>query len=152
ADATDMNNYHPNRFQTPCIQKFLMDYAYRTAKSGQLCLLELELDGNVVGSRLGFVFGSELYLYFSGFDPSWKRYSVMTLLMCETIKWAIQRGLKVVNLSTGNDQAKLRWRPSEITFYDANQMAPTVRARLLVPVHNALRRRFGASSEVKKLS
>ena len=152
ADATDMNNYHPNRFQTPRNRNFMMDYAHQTAKKGQLCLLELEIDGDVVGSRLGFKFGSELYLYFSGFDLSWKKYSIMILLMSETIKWAIQRGLKVVNLSTGNDQSKLRWRPVEIMFYDANQMAPTVRALLLVPVYEALRRQFGASSELKKLS
>ena len=73
--------------------------------------------------------GPDLYLYFSGYDPSWRKYGVMTLLVTETIKWAIEHGLQRVNLSTGNDQSKLRWKPYEIIFRDAVQIAPTARGR-----------------------
>jgi CelD/BcsL family acetyltransferase involved in cellulose biosynthesis len=72
-------------------------------------------------------------MYFAGYDPTWRRYSVMTILMSEIIKWAIANKFQRVNLSTGNDQSKLRWKPDEIVFHNAVQVSPTRRARLVFP-------------------
>jgi len=52
------------------------------------------------------------------------------LLVSEIIKWAINHGLRWVNLSTGNDQSKLRWKPSEIIYSDCMQVSPTLRGKL----------------------
>lgn len=43
-------------------------------------------------------------------------YGVMTTLMIETIKWAIEHKFAFINLSTGKDLSKLRWKPTEISF------------------------------------
>jgi CelD/BcsL family acetyltransferase involved in cellulose biosynthesis len=61
----------------------------------------------------------------------------MTILVCEMIKWAIAHGLQRVNLSTGNDQSKLRWKPVEVIFHDAVQVSPSRRGRLLFPAFRA---------------
>jgi CelD/BcsL family acetyltransferase involved in cellulose biosynthesis len=127
--AADMIS-HPNKFTKPRTQAFLIDYLHTLARKGQLRIFELKIESRVVASRITFLLGSVLYIYFAGYDPAWRQYSVMTVLMSEAIQWAIDRGLRHVNLSTGKDQSKLRWRPREITFHDATQISPTRRGRL----------------------
>lgn len=134
--VADMIN-HPNKFGDSRNRAFLVDYLRQTAERGHLRIFELEIDGVVIASRLAFLLGSDLYLYFAGYDPSWRKYSVMTILVCEMIKWAIAHGLQRVNLSTGNDQSKLRWKPVEVIFHDAVQVSPSRRGRLLFPAFRA---------------
>jgi len=129
SEAADMLR-HPNKFAEPRARRFLVDYLHRVAERGQLRIFELEIGSQVVASRLTFLYEDHLYLYFAGYDPVWRSYSVMTVLMTETIKWAITRGLRHVNLSTGKDQSKLRWKPAEIILYEAVQVSPTLRGRL----------------------
>ena len=107
----------------------------------QVRIFELEVDGNVVASRMAFLLGDELYLYYSGYDLAWRKHSIMTTLMCECFKWAIERGVKVVNLSKGKDPSKLRWRGREVMFHDALLMSPTRRGRLISRAYNLLSRR-----------
>lgn len=137
AGVTDMIN-HPNKFAQPRNRAFLTDYVHRMAERGHLRIFELEIGGTVIASRLAFVFGRELYLYFSGYDPSWRKYSVMTLLVTEIIKWAIEHGLQHINLSTGKDQSKQRWKPSEIVFRDAVLISPSARGRCVFLIHEVL--------------
>ena len=128
ADAQGMIR-HPNKFLKPPARGFLDDYLHNSAVRGELRIFELEIDGVPVASRLAFLLGSDLYVYFAGYDLAWRRYSVMTVLMAEMIKWAFAQGLERVNLSTGLDQSKTRWKPREIVFHDAVQVSPTLRAR-----------------------
>ena len=50
--------------------------------------------GQIVAMRLGFVVDDSLYLYYSGYDPLWARYSVMTTTVAEALKYAIACGLQ----------------------------------------------------------
>jgi len=61
-----------------------------------------ESGGEIRASRIAFALGGELCLYFSGYDPRWRKYGVMTTLMVETIKWAIEQGFVIINLSAGS--------------------------------------------------
>ena len=99
------------------------------AERGELRIFELEIGGAVVASRIAFLLGSDLYMYFAGYDPAWKTYSVMTVLMTEMFKWAFAHGVERINLSTGRDQSKMRWKPREVLFRNAVQVSPTMRAR-----------------------
>jgi CelD/BcsL family acetyltransferase involved in cellulose biosynthesis len=128
---------HPNRFATSRARAFLVDYLHHLAARGQLRIFELDIGGKIVASRLTFVFEADLYTYFAGYDPAWKQYSVMTILVSEIIKWAVSHGMKRVNLSTGTDQSKLRWKPTELVFRDAVQISPTVRGRAAFQVFKA---------------
>lgn len=129
SDATAMID-HPNKFATPRSRAFLASYLRRSAETGEVRLFELESGGKVVASRVAFLLQSNLYLYYSGYDPSWRKYSIMTTLMCEVMKWAIDSGLHRVNLSTGTDLSKLRWKPEEFIFSEAVQRSPTRRGQL----------------------
>lgn len=67
--------------------------------------------------------GDEIYMYFSGYDLGWSRFSVMTTTLAEAIKWAIDQKLRIFNLSTGNDVSKTRWRPQCIDFLGGYSVA-----------------------------
>jgi CelD/BcsL family acetyltransferase involved in cellulose biosynthesis len=69
-------------------------------------------------------------MYYSGFDPEWSRFSVMTTTVAEAIKYAIEHGLKTVNLSPGNDVSKTRWGPRELQYTSAYEQRDRLRSRL----------------------
>ena len=128
AEAADML-FHPNKFVQPHVRAFFADYLHRAAERGELRIFELEIGGIVVASRIALLLGSDLYMHLAGYDPAWKNYSVMTVLVTEMIKWAFAHGVERINLSTGRDQSKMRWKPREVLFRDAVQVSPTMRAR-----------------------
>src|SRR5258707_13526068 len=101
------------------------------AERDQARIFELEVDGKIVASRMAFSLGDQLYFYYSGYDLAWRKHSIMTTLMCECFKWAIERGVKVVNFSTGKDPSKLRLRGREDMFHDPLLMSRTRRVRLI---------------------
>jgi CelD/BcsL family acetyltransferase involved in cellulose biosynthesis len=126
----DSTSRHRDYFRQASQRAFITDCASSMTQQNQLLVFEIQIGGKVVASRLAFIFGRELYFYYSGFDPSWSKHSVMTTLMCESFKWSIERGLLSANLSTGKDPSKLRWKPCEILFYDAALVSPTLRGRI----------------------
>ena len=128
AEAADML-FHPNRFVQPHVRAFFADYLRRAAERGELRIFELEIGGIVVASRPALLLGSDLYMHLAGYDPAWKTYRVMTVLMTEMIKWAFTHRVERINLSTGRDQSKICWKPREVLFRDAVQVSPTMRAR-----------------------
>jgi CelD/BcsL family acetyltransferase involved in cellulose biosynthesis len=94
-----------------------------------------------VASRIGFVLDDSLYLYFSGYHPRMSGYSVMTTCTAEAIKWAIEKGLKTINLSTGNDQSKARWRPTEVPLIEAQWVSPSWRGKVLHQFSRTVKKR-----------
>jgi CelD/BcsL family acetyltransferase involved in cellulose biosynthesis len=108
---------HPNRFHGQSLQAFLYDVCDSLAVRDAVRVFQLRIGGEIVASRLAFVVGDSMYLYYSGFDPAWAHYSVMTTTMAEGIKHAIACGLRTVNLSLTAEQSKLRWRPRLVAFH-----------------------------------
>lgn len=121
---------HPDYFASPGARRFLADVVERMGRRGAARMFQLEIGGEVVAMRLGFHLGDTLYLYYSGYDPAWGKYSVMTTVVAETLRDAIARGVRVVNLSSGTDVSKTRWRPDEVAYADAVVVSDGVRARL----------------------
>jgi CelD/BcsL family acetyltransferase involved in cellulose biosynthesis len=122
--------HHPNRFGQDPERGFVTAVLHAWARENELRLFELQIGDVTVASRVGFMSGDDLFLYYAGYDPAWRQYSVMTILMAEILRWAIRQGIPRVNLSTGNDQSKTRWNPAEILFHQGVQIAPTARGRL----------------------
>jgi CelD/BcsL family acetyltransferase involved in cellulose biosynthesis len=123
--------HHPDRFAAAVAQEFLYDVCARLAVRDAVRVFPLRIAGVVVASRIGFVAGSSVYLYYSGFDPHWARYSVMTTTVAEALKYAIANGLNSVNLSPTGEQSKLRWRPRLVEFRSALVHRGGLRSRLL---------------------
>ncbi|HEV7358237.1 MAG TPA: GNAT family N-acetyltransferase [Steroidobacteraceae bacterium] len=125
---------HPNRFSSRVSRDFLYSVCRQLAARGAVRIFQLRIGAKIVATRIGFVVGDSLYLYYSGFDPEWARYGVMTTTVAEAIKYAIAQGLATVNLSPTKDISKTRWGPREVTYRSAYQQGARLRSRL---VHRA---------------
>ncbi|HEY0800777.1 MAG TPA: GNAT family N-acetyltransferase [Steroidobacteraceae bacterium] len=121
---------HRNHFVTARSRRFLHEVCARLAIRGVVRVFQLIVRGEIVAVRIGFAIGDSLYMYYSGFDPRWSKYSVMTTTLVEIIKYAIALGIKTINLSPGKDEAKTRWGPREIALKRAVQLAPSPLSRL----------------------
>jgi CelD/BcsL family acetyltransferase involved in cellulose biosynthesis len=116
---------HPDYFASAVARRFLREVCERLARRGVVRIFELAIGQELVASRIGFAVGNSLYLYYSGFDPRWSKYSVMTTTLVEAIKYAIAQGYSTVNFSPGKDVSKTRWDPREIQFPQATQLSPS---------------------------
>jgi CelD/BcsL family acetyltransferase involved in cellulose biosynthesis len=134
---------HPNHFAAEGVRRFLHEVCRQLAAHDIVRVFQLTIGGRVVASRIGFEVGDSLYLYYSGFDPEWSKYSVMTTTVAETIKYAIARGLKTVNLSPGNDVSKTRWSPREVPHQIAYEHSGRLRSRLVRYAYVKARSRSG---------
>jgi CelD/BcsL family acetyltransferase involved in cellulose biosynthesis len=129
---------HPHRFETDSSRNFLYEVCDRLAQRGVARVFVLKIKGCVVATRIGFIVGDQLYLYYSGYDPRWARYSVSTTIVAEAFKYAIASGLKTVNLSTGTDVSKTRWGARVVPYQEAVQQNPRVRSRMTYAAFRSL--------------
>jgi CelD/BcsL family acetyltransferase involved in cellulose biosynthesis len=112
---------HPDRFSSKVSRDFLYSVCRQLAARGAVRIFQLRIESKIVATRIGFLVADSLYLYYSGFDPQWARYSVMTTTVAEAIKYAIAQGLNTVNLSPTKDISKTRWGPREVIYRSAYQ-------------------------------
>jgi CelD/BcsL family acetyltransferase involved in cellulose biosynthesis len=134
---------HPDRFATQVSRDFLHEVCDRLARHGIIRLFALRIGGEIVAMRIGFVVGGSLYLYYSGYDPRWARYGVMTTTTAEAIKYAIAAGLTSVSLSPTWDLAKSRWGPRRVDYASAYETRDRLRSRCAQGAY--LRGRLGDS-------
>jgi len=121
---------HRDKFVLPKAKRFLQDVCERFAERGELRIFLAKISGRTVATRIGFIVGGCLYLYYSGYEPEFGRYSIMTSVVVHAIQTAIAEGLGSVNLSTGRDTSKTRWRPTETLYQDVIIVSPSARGRL----------------------
>lgn len=130
---------HPDVFAGQNCANFLREYCAASAELDQLRIFQARVGNAVVATRLGFLLGDELYLYYSGYDVALARYSIMTTVVIGALKWAIENKLRIVNLSTGVDRSKLRWGPQEIVYSGGLQARRSLRSRMLASAATAMR-------------
>ncbi len=121
---------HPDYFAGERPRRFLSDVCARLAARGKVRIFQLVIREEVVATRIGFLVGDTLYLYYSGYDPKWAKYGVMTTALVETIKYAIGQGFATIDLSTGKDGSKTRWGPRELALAQVVQVSPTTLSKL----------------------
>lgn len=142
---------HPNVFASAVSQGFLLDYATSMAEQGRLRIFQLLIGGEVVATRIGFLLGDEIYLYFSGYSAKWGRYSVMTTLLAEALRWAIENRLVRAHLSRGRDVSKLRWGPTVVTRENGVQTGRTWNSAVRLKVFETLKKHSRGTSLVGKI-
>jgi CelD/BcsL family acetyltransferase involved in cellulose biosynthesis len=151
ASTSNSSIAHPDVFAAERSRNFLRDYALQLAKRDQLRIFQLVIGGHIVATRIGFILGDELYLYYSGYDPEWGRYSVMTTAVAESIRWAIGAGFRIVNLSAGKDVSKTRWSPQEVLFSERVELAPSRRSRFAFQTYYEVMRKKNQDSTLGRL-
>lgn len=117
---------HTDQFAEAKQRAFLAHVAPRMMETGHLGFAEVRIAGSAAASRIYMDAPRCRYLYFSGFDPAWWRYGVMTLLVTECVKDAISRRRGAINFSPGGDQSKTRWGG---TAYERGQYVLVRRSR-----------------------
>jgi hypothetical protein len=132
---------HADVFFEHRARRLMLDLAAAHDGEPSLRIFQLQIEGQVVAARLAFALGDELYLYFSGYDPAWATYSVMTTTVAEAIKWAIENRFKVVNLSPGTDVSKTRWGGVSVVKCNGALISPTRRAKSVFLALSELKRR-----------
>jgi CelD/BcsL family acetyltransferase involved in cellulose biosynthesis len=142
---------HPDRFASRTCREFLYAICDRLAARGSVRLFALKIGAQIVAMRLGFVVRDSLYLYYSGYDPRWARYSVMTTTVAEALKYAIARGIKTVNLSPGREVSKMRWGPRQVDYDSAYEANTRLRSRLASNAYLTARSESGIQSRVLRL-
>jgi CelD/BcsL family acetyltransferase involved in cellulose biosynthesis len=130
---------HPDRFAGVQPKRFLRAICERLAQRRIAKLFTLHVGDTPVASRIGFLLPDCLYLYYSGFEPAWSKYSVMTTTVAEVIKYAITLGIPALHLSMGADVSKGRWGPEMPLFYDAVSVRPRLRSRAALDVYTFFR-------------
>lgn len=134
---------HPDRFATPSARRFLILACSRFASRKLARVFTLRVGGVPVASRVGFQLPGCLYLYYSGFDPAWGRYSVATTLVAEAIKYAIACGVPRAHLSMGADASKSRWGPTMPVFHAAVCVRPDLQSRIALSLYSWARAHSG---------
>jgi CelD/BcsL family acetyltransferase involved in cellulose biosynthesis len=140
--------HHPDMFHADNARQFLIDVCQTFANQGAR-IFALKIGHHIVAMRVGFIVGDTLYMYYSGYDPAWSKYGVMTTVVAESIQYAIAAGIRTVNLSVGNDVSKTRWRPAEVLYGEAIQISPSLSAHA---AHTAYRAGRTAQAALAKLS
>jgi CelD/BcsL family acetyltransferase involved in cellulose biosynthesis len=143
---------HRNVFDATMARRFLGDVCERFADRGALRIFALKIGEKTAAMRVGFVLGDSLYLYYSGYDPEFAKYSVMTTAVAEAIKYAIEQHFAKVNLSTGNDVSKTRWNPAEIVFRQASIVSPSRRGELTHEVYRRARKAVADSAPLRSVA
>jgi perosamine synthetase len=90
-------------------EAFHRAFAARALGLGWLRLWIMEVDGGPVAAWHGFRYaGAESYFQ-SGRDPAWDRYSVGFVLLCHTIRAAVEDGAGEYRLLRGGEEYKFRF-------------------------------------------
>jgi CelD/BcsL family acetyltransferase involved in cellulose biosynthesis len=120
---------HFDVFRSPRAREFISRAASALALRGASRIFQLSTGGRVVAARMAFVTPDRLYLYYSGFDPAFAKYSVMTTTVCEIVQWAIRQGISSLDFSFGTDVSKTRWGPQELPWRGATIPSASWRGR-----------------------
>ncbi|MBN1163862.1 MAG: GNAT family N-acetyltransferase [Candidatus Krumholzibacteriota bacterium] len=78
--------------------------------SGMLNVSCLYLDDRIITAHWGMVFRGRFYYFMPSFAQGpWARLSPGELLLTELIRWSIENGLEIFDLTIGDEEYKERW-------------------------------------------
>jgi len=149
--AIAQDHKRPDRFADPITHRFLIEIYSRFANRDMARIFTLSIGGIPLASRLGFLLPDCLYLYYGGYDPSWRKFSVGTTVTAEAIKYAIARGLARVHLSMGADSFKSRWSPEIRDFCGAVCVRDDLYSRAAYELYSYARANTGLMKGMKGL-
>ena len=138
-------------FRTPAYLQFHHTLSERLAARGELVLVLLGVGDETVAGRYDFLYGGRVWCFQGGWEPTFERMRVGTVLTAEVLRWAIEQGGTEYDFLSGDDPYKRRWADDSRTLVDLRAWGrgprawahyQTSRARALA---RRLLRRDGAS-------
>src|SRR6202165_1503860 len=103
-------------FLTDEVKQFFRHICGHLKEAGWLSLRPLQHQGRPLAAVLGFVYGGNLLLYNSGYDPAANALSPGLVIMSEEVRLAIEAGLSEVDFLRGDEKYKydLGARPRQL--------------------------------------
>jgi CelD/BcsL family acetyltransferase involved in cellulose biosynthesis len=105
------------RFMTPEMQAFFKDISMHFQERGWLNLSFLKVAGKEVAAVFSFDFAGTEYLYNSGYDPRFARFSPGIVLGAHCIRRAIEKGMSGFNFLRGKEGYKYHLGGKEEKIY-----------------------------------
>jgi|GEM_PF-2580740 len=103
---------HQDHFAQPARQAFFRSVCPALAALGRLRIGVLWVDGAPVAAQMWLENRDTLFLYYSGYEPAWGRFSVGLIATLESFRSAmVERGIRHVEFLAGGGQFKERWDP-----------------------------------------
>lgn len=99
----------PGSFKRDIIKSFHQNVALKLSQSSLLHLYTLSSNEGIIAALYAFRHGDTLYYYQSGYDPAWDKFSPGTVLMSESIRDAIEQGVKEFDFLRGDEPYKKLW-------------------------------------------
>ncbi len=104
-------------FMTAEMKAYFRDLALHLEEKNWLELAFLKVENRDAAAVLSFRFAETEYLYNSGYDPQFARFSPGIILVAERIGRAIRNGLKTFNFLKGRENYKFRLGGREEQIY-----------------------------------
>jgi CelD/BcsL family acetyltransferase involved in cellulose biosynthesis len=131
-------------------EPFQREFAARALERGWLRLLLLEVDGEPIGAKYGFLFQNAYFAYQSGRDPAWERESVGFLLELETIRRTLEEGADYRFLG-GEEHHKYRY-PTEDPRLETIAAPASGQGRVAAAALDALWRLPGGKGVLRRIA
>lgn len=95
-----------SEFMNSKMDSFFRELGRELLRNGWLDLSFLKFEKKEIAAFFSFDFGDTKYIYNSGYDPSFSRYSPGIVLSAYCIKGAIEKGMKGFNFLRGREEYK----------------------------------------------
>jgi len=104
-------------FMTPEMEAYFREISARFQERGWLSLSFLKLEGKEVAAFFSFDFSGTEYVYNSGYDPEFARFSPGIVLAAHCIRQSIERGMTGFNFLRGQEDYKYHLGGREEKIY-----------------------------------
>jgi CelD/BcsL family acetyltransferase involved in cellulose biosynthesis len=108
AEST-MKIAHDNYFEYPNRRAFIREVAPLLAETGRVRIGIIRISEEPVAIQMWLEQGTTMFLYYSGFLPTWRNHSVALLATIGAFKDGIARGVRQIEFLAGGGHPKARW-------------------------------------------
>ncbi len=99
----------PGMLADDFIQQFHRDVAQRMLAAGALRMHALRLGDRIVAIFYGFAHQGAVYYYLSGYDPSYERVSIGSVIVAHALEQAVREGAHTFDFLRGAEEYKYAW-------------------------------------------
>lgn len=118
-----------NAFNSVSLRNFHKEFSAIALKNNWLRLYIMWLDNKPAAAVYGFCYNDIFYYYQAGFNPQFSQYSVGYLAIGQTVKKALEEGVREYDMLRGNESYKYVWATNERELVRLNIFQPTSKGR-----------------------
>ncbi|MCS6862563.1 MAG: GNAT family N-acetyltransferase [Abditibacteriales bacterium] len=124
----------PGVLFSPRRQAFHRALCRRLLARNRLRLFALRLDGREVAVLLNYFYAGKYFFFIGGFDPTYARWSVGTVLFGHAIRYAIEEGAREFDFLRGEEEYKYRLGAHDRPYRTLKVVKPHWRSRSLLHI------------------